>query len=190
MDNYEQLAKGYSSKKLLEIVEKQISSYNEDFIDYVKDELIKRGDKFQYDADYVKIISEMNDDELKIIVEKDWNNYHLEYVEIARIEYIKREFKNDTSNDTSCDGQIENKVVRYPTLQSIVDILNVVSYIIGFIAAGVSVFLYLNSDSQSGLIFAVPTLVIGTLIVLGLIALSESIKVIIDIEENTRSFKN
>ncbi len=183
MNNYEQLAKGYSSKKLLEIVEKQISAYNEDFIDYIKDELIKRGEKFQYNADYVTIVSEMGDDELKLIVEKDWNDYHLEYVEIARIEYLKRGFTNEESNDNLDGEQNETKKVRYPALQSIVVILKVFAYIMGFTAVGISIFYLLNEK----VIFAIAILLSAILNVLLLIALLESIKVIIDIEENTRN---
>lgn len=183
MNNYEQLAKGYSSKKLLEIVEKQISAYNEDFIDYIKDELIKRGEKFQYNADYVTIVSEMGDDELKLIVEKDWNDYHLEYVEIARIEYLKRGLTNEESNDNHDDEQNETKEVRYPALRSIVVILKVFAYIIGFIAVGISIFYFIKEE----VIFAIQILLSTILIVLGLIASLEAIKVIIDIEENTRN---
>jgi len=112
MDRIEKLVKEYSSKKLKEIIEQQSFSYSEKFIDYAKDELIRRGESFQFNPVLEKEVINMNDDDLKNIVEKDWNNYHLEYLEIAREEYIKRNFRNETGyeeQETEKEAVVEDE---------------------------------------------------------------------------------
>ena len=71
MNNIERLIKEYSFKKLKEIIEQQSSSYSEYFIDYSKDELIRRGESFQFDAELEKEVAAKNDDDLKMLLRKN-----------------------------------------------------------------------------------------------------------------------
>ncbi|MBS1685368.1 MAG: hypothetical protein JSS76_11450 [Bacteroidetes bacterium] len=86
----------YSSKKLLEIVEKQANAYSEDYLDLVKNELIRRGETFAYDRKLKEEVEALRDYELRDVVEKDYERYNLEYLELATEEYIKRGFKNNS----------------------------------------------------------------------------------------------
>lgn len=183
MDKIEKLIKEYSSQKLKEILHQQSSSYNENFIDYTKDELIRRGESFTFNAELEKEVAAMNDTDLKNLVEKEWNNFHLEYLEIARKEYLKRGFKNKTPDIEEEQKADDEK--RYPALRTIAGIYTVFAWIIAVVAAFVAFTVY-TKDSSGGLMIAIPTIVIGALILLGLLAAAESIKVFIDIEENTR----
>ena len=191
MDNNEKLIKEYSTKKLKEIVEQQTSSYSETFIDYVKDELIRRGETFQFNSVFEEDVAAMNDNDLKNLVEKEWNNFHLEYLEIARKEYLKRGFKNETS-DEEAQAQVgepkEDFKERYLALRTIAGIYYSFAYIIGIVAVLIAGYSIINNQ-QIGILIAISSLVVGALIVLGLLAISESIKVFIDIEENTRKTK-
>jgi hypothetical protein len=181
MNKIEILIKEYSSKKLKEIVEQQFSSYSDNFIDYAKDELIRRGENFPFNGELEKEIAAMNDNDLKNLVEKEWNNFHLEYLEIGRKEYLKRNFKNETNN-----GEQEKSTdKRYPALRTIAGIYSVSAWIIGIIAVIIAFYFY-SQNQNMGLTIGLPSLVVGALIVLALLAISESIKVFIDIEENTR----
>jgi hypothetical protein len=96
MDKLAKIIKEYSSKKLKEIIEQQSSSYSQQFIDYTKDELIKRGENFPLNVDSQKEIAEMTDTNLKNLVEYEYYEYHLEFLEIARKEYLRRGFVNKT----------------------------------------------------------------------------------------------
>ena len=185
MSKIEQVIKDYSSRKLKEIVEQQSYAYSEDFIDYAKDELIKRGEGFQFDAELEKEIEVMSDNELKILVEKECNNYHLEYLEIARKEYLKRKFKNETSNEPLEEKKVGTNEVKYPALKKIAAIYGVSAWVIGIVGGiiTISYFVYPQSVEMKYVILFIVFLV---LIVLGLLALSESIKVVVDIESNTR----
>ncbi|MCX6231140.1 MAG: hypothetical protein NTZ33_06310 [Bacteroidetes bacterium] len=189
MSKIEKLVKDYSSKKLKEIIEQQSTSYSENFIDYAKDELIRRGETFQFNHDLEKEVSGMNDNDLKILIEKEWNNYHLEYLEIARNEYLKRKFKNDSIEDEEPELQQEAVYVvkRYPSLRTIAGIFSVFAWIIGIVTVFIAYISWSKGGEAGGLMIAIPILVVGALIVLGLLAASESIKVFIDIEENTRN---
>ncbi|MBS1625921.1 MAG: hypothetical protein JST83_18015 [Bacteroidetes bacterium] len=90
----ERIAK-YSSKKLLDIVEKQANAYSEDYLDLVKNELIRRGETFTYDRKLKEEVEALKDYELRDVIEKDYERYNLEYLELATEEYIKRGFKNN-----------------------------------------------------------------------------------------------
>ena len=182
MDNIEKLIKEYSSKKLKEIIELQSSSYNENFIDYTKDELIRRGETFTFDEELEKEVTVMNDDDLKNLVEKEWQDFHLEYLEIARKEYINRGFKNEVQEEEDENEIIES---RYPALNTVIGINNVSAWILGIITIGLGIYFI----KESLILYAISTIVIGALLVLFTVASSESIKVIIDIEENTRKVK-
>ncbi len=181
MNKTEKIVKEYSSKKLKEILEQQSASYSPDFIDYIKDELIRRGETFQFNEEFQKDVIEMSDDELKNLVEKEWNNFHLEFLEIARKEYLRRNFKMEETDEEQ-EEHVENK---YPALKTIANIYIVFAWILGI--AAVLFTLYITSENgKSGLMYTIPFLIFGILIVLGLLAASELIKVFIRIEENTR----
>jgi len=186
MSKIENIVKEYSSKKLREIVEQQSSSYNETFIDYAKDELIRRGENFKFNSELEKEVAAMSDKDLKNLVEKEWNNFHLEYLEIARNEYLKRNFKNEYIDEEPEQQEKTNAGKRYPALRTIVVILSVFAWIIGIVAVIIAVFAWNKGGETGGLMISLPTLVVGGLMMLGLLASAESIKVIIDIEENTR----
>jgi hypothetical protein len=184
MSNFEKIIKEYSSKKLKEILEKQSDSYNENFIDYINDELIRRGESIPLNAELEQEISAMSDEELKNLVENEWNDYHLEYLELSRNEYIKRGFKNKTPYNEQ-EEETENKDARYPALNTVISLNNVGAWILGILAIGLGIYFI----KESLILYAISTIVIGALIVLFTVASSESIKVIIDIEENTRKSK-
>jgi len=185
MNKIEKLIKEYSSKKLHEIVEQQSSSYSENFIDYAKDELIKRGESFPFNAETEKEVAAMIDNDLKNLVEKEWNNFHLEYLEIARKEYLKRKFKNETSDEYQVEEPKRIVEKKYPVLRTIAVIYSVFAWIIGIVAVIIAIYFY-SQNQNMGLTIGLPSLVVGALIVIGLLAISEFIKVFIDIEENTR----
>ena len=185
MNKIEKIIKEYSSKKLREIVEQQSTSYNENFIDYIKDELIRRGESFPFNTETEKEVAAMSDNDLKNLVEKEWNNFHLEYLEIARKEYLKRKFKNETSDENQDEEQKGIVGKKYPALRTIAGIYSVFAWIIGIVAVIIAIYFY-SQNQTMGLTIGIPSLIVGALIVLGLLAVSESIKVFIDIEENTR----
>lgn len=187
MNTIEEQIKEYSSKKLKEILEIQSLSYNQNFIDYAKDELIRRGESFEFNSDLVKEIKEMNDEDLKNLVEKEWNNYHLEYIEIARKEYLLRGFKNETEDEIDKEETIDKSLKRYPALRTIAGVYSAFAVITGIVCAFAAFYLY---NQNQNIIEAIVSLIIGALILLAYLGASESIKVFIDIEENTRRNNN
>ena len=122
MEKIEREIKEFSSKKLKEIIEQQSNAYSEIFIDYAKNELIRRGETFLYDIDMQDKVKKLSDEDLKKIVESDRENYHLEYLELAIKEYLVRGFKNETEYVLESIESETNKVVniekRYPTLRA------------------------------------------------------------------------
>jgi hypothetical protein len=76
-----------------------------------------------------------------------------------------------------------NSIYRYPALRIIASVYMVFAWIIG-IAAIITMF-YLLSEYEMQL-FALGSLIVGGLLALGLAVISESIKVFLDIEYNTR----
>ncbi len=72
---------------------------------------------------------------------------------------------------------------RYPTLRTIAGVYMVLAWIIGI--ATIITMLYFLADSDMP-IFGLVSLIVGGLLALGLAAISESIKVFLDIEYNTR----
>lgn len=77
---------------------------------------------------------------------------------------------------------------KYPALRTIAGLYTAFAWIVGIVA--IIIALYFGSKGETGLIIAVSTAVVGGLIVLGVLAVSESIKVVIDIEYNTRQSAN
>jgi hypothetical protein len=179
MIKIEKILKEYSTKKLKDIIETQSAAYSSDYISYAKDELIKRGDTFKFDKELETTITGMSDSELKLLVEQEWYNYHLEDLEIARKEYLKRGFENVYVEE---EGDLVSDK-RYPALRTISKIYFGTAVVIGIVSL---IVLFFASNKPLGLEIILATLIVISLIVLGLIGMSESIKIIIDIEENTR----
>jgi len=183
MNTIEKIIKEYSTQKLKTILLEQSSTYNKNFIDYSKNELIRRGEDFTLDVEIEKELAAENDEFIKNIIEKEWMNFHLEYLEIARKEYIKRGLKNE-GTDLNLKAN-ENYTNRYPNLIKIASAYNTFAWIVGIIAALIAV-KYFNLRDDLGIIIAISSLISGALIVLILLTTSELIKVFIDTEENTR----
>lgn len=181
MNNLEKIIKEYSSKKLLEIVDDFSNSYSENFIDYAKDELIRRGEIFSFSKSLEDEIKLMSDESLRNLVENDWNNYHLEYVEIARIEYLKRNFKNDSTENHS--DNVSKKKEKYPALNGVIIMGQILAWGSGIIFILLAIYTYNKNDDAK---LSIAFLFTGITLFVFYLATSESIKVIIDIEKNTR----
>jgi hypothetical protein len=177
--NFKKTVKEYSSKKLKLIIEEQASSYDSQFIDNAKDELIKRGETFKFNEDFEKEIKTWENGDLKNLVEKEYDNYHLEYLEIARLEYINRGFTNQINIEKN-ENILEQK---YPALRNLSNGYYIFSWILGLVTLAMVFYLY-SLDAKIGIMIS--TFIIGVAMSLGALAASESIIVIIDIEENTR----
>lgn len=183
MSKIENVVQEYSTKKLNEILEKQIHAYNENFINCIKDELIKRGESFPFNTEYEQEIKKMDDSSLRTLVENDWDDYHLEYIELARIEYLKRNFKNDKSGEEQNKGDLNDVESKYPALKVIANVYYLSAWILGF----ASILIVVTSfEKKDGFVFWVSAMAICALVTLGLFAVSEAIKLFVDIEENTR----
>ncbi len=182
MKTIEKLVKEYSSDKLKRIIETESAAYSWEFIDNAKDELIIRGESFEFNKQTQKDISSMSDVDLKYLVEYDWSNYHLEYIEIARKEFLKRNLKNDVETE-----QIEEKPVsandnKYPALQMVSGIYQVIAVLIaiGGLIGGVYLFY------QNVVVLGIAYIIGGAILAIMFYAISESIKLLTDIEYNTR----
>jgi hypothetical protein len=82
----------YSTSKLNNILSER-KAYPDDVIDIVKDTLIMRGESFQFDQELIDNVNDLDDKSLKEVVEKEWKDYTLEYITIARKEYLKRGYE-------------------------------------------------------------------------------------------------
>lgn len=179
MSKIEKLVKEYSTKKLKEIISEQSSAYNSTFVNHAKDELIKRGEVFQLDSDIEKDVAALSDKDLKYDVEVDWRSYHLEYLEIARKEYLRRDFKNVTI-DNEEEGQNNKAQTRYPTLS----LISKIYFYFAFIMAVATLFALYEFSFNT--LVVVPMFFVGAFIFLGLLGTSEAIKLLIDLENNSR----
>lgn len=88
----------------------------------------------------------------------------------------------DTSQSQSNNEKTTNRY-RYPALRTIAGVYMVLAWIIGIIAI-ITTFYFLSENGMQ--IFALVSLIVGGLLALALAAISESIKVFLDIEYNTR----
>lgn len=181
MNSFEKLIKEYSTKKLQEIIDTQSYSYSRSFIDYVKDELIRRGENFTFNSKTEKEVASLNNTDLKKLVENEWNNFHLEYLEIARKEYLHRKFINETENDIT----LKDAVDKYPAMRTLSVVYSVFAAIYGILIV-ILIFSILANNLPNAFLYVISIIIVGALIVLTLLAISESIKVLINIEENTR----
>ena len=98
---------------------------------------------------------------------------------IAIIIYFSTRKKNILASDNSAS---QNS--RYPALRTIAAIYKTFAGIIGLVAGVTAA--YFLTESTILILPAVIALVVGALLVLALLAVSESILVFIDIEHNTR----
>ena len=73
---------------------------------------------------------------------------------------------------------------KYSTLKIIAGILKLFAWIYGFVAVIITI--YFGMEGETGFYIAIPVLVIGSLIVLFVLAISQLIMILIDIEYNTR----
>ncbi len=172
------MLRSYSTKKLRQILEES-EAYNPDFIDHLKDELIMRGETFKFNVQLTEEIKKLNDAELKLCVEQEWQEYHLEYVEIARSEYLKRGF-NNTHLMTE-----ENSKEKYPALRILSSLYFGLAWVVGIFAIIYSIYCFSQGKdyaTDEGIYY----LITGLASLLGMIAVSEIIRVILDIEINTR----
>lgn len=96
-------------------------------------------------------------------------------------EYALENFNKDKQVNKN---ELESSKSKYPALRTIVVICKVFAFIIGI--AAVIIAIVCISQGQAGAMTGIIFLLIGALIVIGLIAVSELIKVFIDIEYNTR----
>lgn len=185
MDELINKINNYSTKKLKEIVEHQHNAYNPISINLIKDELIRRGEEFQYDEERISDVQMLNDDELKSIVEREHDSYHLEDMEIARKEYLRRGFKNEYEETNENEGQFEK---RYKNLRTIVAVIAFIAWAM-LILTIVSAYLIFDSlrGTEGSLNFvSLMALIPGVISFIVLLSFSELIKVFLDIEENTR----
>lgn len=90
-----------------------------------------------------------------------------------------------TSNEFNNSNQ--NNVNKYPALKTISGIYSVLAWLIGIITFGVTIILLNTGDY--GIMGAIFTFVIGSLLVIGVLATAELITLFIDIEYNTRQNK-
>lgn len=77
---------------------------------------------------------------------------------------------------------------KYPALRTIAGFFTFFAWIVGILSIIIAV--YFGSQREAGIFIALPTIIVGALIVLGVLAVAESIKVLIDIEYNTRQAAN
>jgi len=82
---------------------------------------------------------------------------------------------------------IQNKGLRYPALRLISGIFRIVAWLAGIAAL---IIIYKLISSNSDITFVLGTLVIGAILTISLLAISEIIIVLVDIEENTRTPNN
>lgn len=92
----------------------------------------------------------------------------------------------ENSQSQSIDNPTSNSL-RYPALRTFSIIYLVFAWIIGVAAIFVTFYFLSEKDTQ---IYSLISLVFGGLLSLSLAAISESIKVFLDIEYNTRKVSN
>lgn len=89
-----------------------------------------------------------------------------------------------TLKEIKTEIALDNSRSKYPVLRTIAGFFTLFALIVGIVAVIASIYFF--TQGQAGLFFAIPILIVGALIVLGVLAISELIMVLIDIEYNTR----
>lgn len=92
--------------------------------------------------------------------------------------------EQSTLKEIKSEIALESSRSKYPALKAIAGFYTLFAWVIGIVSIICAVFFVTKGDG--GLFFAVPILVVGALLVLGVLAISEGIMVLIDIEYNTR----
>jgi hypothetical protein len=86
--------------------------------------LIKCREIFKFNPKLENRVKNLDDKTLQNLIDYDWVNYHLEYLELARIEYLKRGFKSDAKNGQASEPiQIKYLVKSYSILRSVIGVL-------------------------------------------------------------------
>ncbi len=165
--------KAYDPKKvLLAYAELKKRNYS------ILDRLTKRQNEFCTKYNYPDFDTFLN----TYLKENGYNSYN-EYFE-KEVEAIKGVAVESLLKNTAFGYNSENK---YPALRTISGIYRVSAWIIGIVTVLFSL-LFLQAG-EWGLIFTLISIVVGGLIILGVLAVAESIMVFIDIEYNTRQKK-
>lgn len=141
----------------------------------IPERLTKKQNEFCAKNNYNNIDSFLN----AYLKENGFNSYE---------EYFDKEVtlqkKAAAENILINSGQSSNSYDKYPALRTISGIYKVFAWIIGIVSIIVAA-IFLKAG-ETGLIFSLISIVVGGLIVLGVLAVAESIMVFIDIEHNTR----
>ncbi len=173
----------YSTDKLLEIISSKAKSYSERFLDFSKNELVRRNVKFEYNKEHNALVEKLSDEELKKIVEVEFLDYNLEYMEAIRSEYLKRNFLNVSGyND---DSTKENKS-KYPSLNILIGMYSFFGWV-SLIVAAFGAFGLMSSYDASKVYINALLLIVGLFSALVSFATAEGFKLFIDIEKNTRN---
>ena len=153
--------------------------------------MIKREVEISYDKNLEKEVQEMNDKELKDFIENDeeFKNYYLEYLELARREYLKRGFKNIIAYDSFIEDQKKTHE-KYPFLKTLSGIFKFSAWLFAvvtiYIAYKLNTELSKTFENDILMMYTITALIIGAFFFIILYAESELIKVFLGIEKNTR----
>lgn len=144
--------------------------------DYViPDRLLKRQNEFCAKNNYVNIDTFLND-------------YLKENSDISKEESFDKEATSQKEVETkkvlNNSVQSSENYYKYPALRTISAVYKVFAWVIGIVTLMIAMLTW--DQGNMGITISLISIVIGGLIVLGVLAVSESIKVFIDIEHNTR----
>lgn len=141
----------------------------------IPERLLKRENEFCAKHNYNNIDTFLN----AYLKENGYDSYE---------EYFDKEVtlqkKAAAENILINSDQSSNSYDKYPALRTISGIYKVFAWIIGIVTIIIAI-IFLKAG-EMGIIFSLVSIVVGGLIVLGVLAVAESIMVFIDIEHNTR----
>ena len=137
-------------------------------------------------------MSKRTDEEIEKILSSKPGDYQTEAVDAAIVEAKRRNLNFDYTN---VNAQVANDEVlkefnsaligeRYPALRFISSIYRLSAWIILFVSIIFSI--YFISQGQMNIQYGIGAILIGLIIFISFLAISEGIKVFIDIEHNTR----
>jgi hypothetical protein len=106
-----------------------------------------------------------------------YNNYSEYYEKVVSLELYK------ISENKPLEQYSEGE--KYPVLKTLLSLYKFLAYLIGLLTIISSIF-YITDSSSKGIYFAVTSLILGFIVVISLIAGSEIISIVLDIEKNTR----
>lgn len=90
------------------------------------------------------------------------------------------------STPKHADASQQGFAKKYPALRTLSGVIAVIAWIAALATLIIVLALLSNARGEGSWIIPVATLIVGTLIFIGLLAYAEIIKVFVDIEENTR----